>query len=103
MPRPNSWIIGGLALLLIFGFVVQPQARVPEAGPGTAPIPVAANIALALGACPTVRAREVYERTDCLQGIRVALLEGRITLAEAVERLNECAASRRDLANLAAR
>src|SRR5690606_20411007 len=60
-------------------------------------IPVAADLPLALGGCPTVGARKTYERTDCLQATRVALLEGQITLTEALRRLESCAASREDL------
>jgi hypothetical protein len=99
MLRQNGWLVGVVSILLLLGFTVRPEASLVARSPA----PTFATAPGALTQCVSVDARESYERTDCLQAVRVELLEGTIDLATALARLEACAAVREDLAALATR
>jgi hypothetical protein len=100
--RPNGWLVGSLSLILLMAVAIQPEARTRESA-ATYGFPLSPDVPLDMGGCATVAAREEFEGADCLQSIRLELLEGAIDLDQALRRLEACAAKRSDLADLASR
>ncbi|MEX2583864.1 MAG: hypothetical protein WD766_11350 [Gemmatimonadota bacterium] len=99
MSRPNGWLVGSLAVVLLVVVTVQPEARTPEAGRAYE-LPLSPSAPFALEGCASVAAREEYEKAECLQAIRLDLLDGRIDLDQALHQLELCGSERPDLANL---
>jgi hypothetical protein len=103
MLRPDVWIAGIIAFALVLVVAVRPPAHTTDRETLLAAAPVAPAVSLSLNQCPAVDAREDFEEGDCLQAVRLDLLEGNIDLAQAIVLLELCAGEREDLAGLARR
>ncbi len=97
MARARVYLVGIVALAMIFLVAIRPDAYPAERELVLAAAPVPASFPRVLTSCPAVEAREEYEKGDCLQAVRVALLAGEIDLATALEELRACAIAREDL------
>lgn len=64
--------------------------------------PALDEVAVFAASCPTVSQREDFEGGDCFQATRYALLEGRISLVEALKRMEACQSARAEVREMAA-
>jgi hypothetical protein len=103
MLRPNGWIVVPIALVLVGALALRLEGGDPRVADRRELAVVSPYLPLALGGCATVTEREEYERTDCLQSVRVDLIEGFLDVDQALERLEGCAWIREDLHGLAER
>jgi hypothetical protein len=103
MVRPNGWIVGTLALALFFAVAVRPEARASGADFPASQFSIPPAINLSIQGCASVEVREDFERGDCLQAVRIDLIEGTIDLFQALDRLEICTWSREDLESLGVR
>ncbi len=102
MLRPRRWIVSVPFLGLVLFASVLPEARTAEPGLPL-PVPLSPTVPLNLRGCATVDARYAFESADCLQATRLELIEGRITLLQAIRRVEACAGNREDIAELVSR
>lgn len=92
MARPSRWIAGLLSLQIVLGA----SAPAPDAAAVSARAPDSTHTAPSRPAarCLLPEERHARESADCTSSIQADLAAGRIALAEAVARLERCAASR---------
>lgn len=103
MQRRLAWIVAVFLVAIALVLVIRPDARTADRDPVLVGVPVSPTVPLQLEACPSVDAREQFERKDCFQSVRIELLDGDIDLEEALDRLAACASLRDDLSGLASR